>query len=140
MKTVLQHTRRDFLKASLLGGLAAATGSRFAILARAADVAPKTTSRVVLMAGDDRANNVFRGLKVFENEIARAIGYGSAGLFKTDGPKPVERAAFPQLANALYFNAMQKTLGTPMRQALDQAGSPQEWNMYLLSSPEFMHR
>ena len=73
-------------------------------------------------------------------EIARAIGYGSAGLFKTDGPQPVERAAFPQLANALYFNAMQKTLGTPTRQALDQAGSPQEWNMYLLSSPEFMHR
>ena len=26
------------------------------------------------------------------------------------------------------------------RKALDQAGSPQEWNMYLLSSPEFMHR
>jgi uncharacterized protein (DUF1800 family) len=73
-------------------------------------------------------------------EIARAIGYGSAGLFKTDGPQPVERAAFPQLANALYFNALQKTLSAPTRQALDQAGSPQEWNMYLLSSPEFMHR
>ena len=74
MKMVLQHTRRDFLRTSLLGGLAAVAGSRFAALAGAAGVAPKTTSRVALMAGDDRANNVFRGLKVFENEIARAIG------------------------------------------------------------------
>ena len=74
MKTVLQHTRRDFLRTSLVGGLAAVAGSRFAMLARAAEVAPKTTSRVALMAGDDRANNVFRGLKVFEKEIARAIG------------------------------------------------------------------
>jgi len=73
-------------------------------------------------------------------EIARAIGYGSAGLFKTDGPTPVERAAFPQLANALYYGSLQKELGPATRQALEQAGSPQEWNMYLLSSPEFMHR
>jgi uncharacterized protein (DUF1800 family) len=73
-------------------------------------------------------------------EIARAIGYGSAGLFKTDGPQPVERAAFPQLANALYYGSLQKELGPATRQALEQSNSPQEWNMYLLSSPEFMHR
>ena len=73
-------------------------------------------------------------------EIARAIGYGSAGLFKTDGPQPVERAAFPQLANALYYTSLQNALGPATRKALEQAGSQQEWNMYLLSSPEFMHR
>jgi uncharacterized protein (DUF1800 family) len=73
-------------------------------------------------------------------EIAKAIGSGSAGLFKTDGPQPQERAAFPQLANALYYQALQKSLGDATRQALDQANSPQEWNMYLLASPEFMHR
>lgn len=73
-------------------------------------------------------------------EIARAIGSGSAGLFKTDGPQPRERAAFPQLSNALYFDAISKTLGPDTRRALDQATSPQEWNTLLLSSPEFMNR
>jgi uncharacterized protein (DUF1800 family) len=73
-------------------------------------------------------------------EIAKAIGSGSAGLFKTDGPQPQERPAFPQLANALYYQALQKSLSDATRQALDQANSPQEWNMYLLASPEFMHR
>jgi uncharacterized protein (DUF1800 family) len=73
-------------------------------------------------------------------EIAKAIGSGSAGLFKTDGPQPVEKPAFPQLANALYFGQMQQTLSPTTRQALDQAASPQEWNMLLMSSPEMMHR
>ncbi|HTD05141.1 DUF1800 domain-containing protein, partial [Undibacterium sp.] len=73
-------------------------------------------------------------------EIAKAIGSGNAGLFKTDGPQPQERAAFPQLANALYYQSLQKTLSPPTRQVLDQASSPQEWNTFLLSSPEIMHR
>jgi uncharacterized protein (DUF1800 family) len=73
-------------------------------------------------------------------EIAKAIGSGSAGLFKTDGPVPAERPAFPQLSNALYFEATQHSLASATRQALDQAASPQEWNMLLLSSPEFMIR
>jgi uncharacterized protein (DUF1800 family) len=73
-------------------------------------------------------------------EIAKAIGSGSAGLFKTDGPQPIEQAAFPQLSNALYYNAIQKTLGPATRSALDQATSPQEWNTFLLASPEFMTR
>ena len=73
-------------------------------------------------------------------EIARTIGSGSAGLFKTEGPQPVERAAFPQLSNSLYHAALQKTLTPATKQALDQAASPQEWNTFLLSSPEFMHR
>jgi uncharacterized protein (DUF1800 family) len=73
-------------------------------------------------------------------EIAKAIGSGSAGLFKTDGPQPIEKPAFPQLANALYFAQMQQTLSPATRQALDQAASPQEWNMLLMSSPEMMHR
>jgi uncharacterized protein (DUF1800 family) len=73
-------------------------------------------------------------------EIAKAIGGGSAGLFKNDGPQPQERPAFPQFANALYYQALQGTLGDATRKALDQANSPQEWNMYLLASPEFMNR
>jgi uncharacterized protein (DUF1800 family) len=73
-------------------------------------------------------------------EIAKAIGSGSAGLFKTDGPQPIEKPAFPQLANALYFGQLQQTLSPATRQALEQAASPQEWNMLLIASPEMMHR
>ena len=73
-------------------------------------------------------------------EIAKAIGSGSAGLFRTDGPQPTEMPAFPQLANALYFQHLQRTLSSATRSALDQAGSPQEWNAFLLSSPEMMNR
>jgi uncharacterized protein (DUF1800 family) len=73
-------------------------------------------------------------------EIAKAIGSGSAGLFKTDGPQPIEKPAFPQLANALYFGQLQASLSPATRHALDQAGSAQEWNMLLMSSPEMMYR
>ena len=73
-------------------------------------------------------------------EIAKAIGSGSAGLFKLDGPQGQERAAFPQLANALYYQSMVQTLGPQTLRALDQAVSPQEWNTFLLSAPELMYR
>ena len=73
-------------------------------------------------------------------EIAKAIGSGSAGLFKTDGPQPQERSAFPQLSNALYFQSIAQTLAPATVRALDQAASPQEWNSFLLSAPEMMFR
>ena len=73
-------------------------------------------------------------------EIARAIGSGSAGLFRTDAPNPVETPAFPQLSNALYHDGISRTLGQPTQVALSGASSPQEWNVLLLSSPEFMFR
>ncbi len=71
-------------------------------------------------------------------EIARAIGSNAAGLFKAPPPDTAERPAFPQIASAFYFNVVQPTLSPATRSALDQAGSPQEWNMLFLSSPEFM--
>jgi len=68
-------SRRAFLKASLAGGLAAAGAVRSAGPAAAADPTPAgASSRVALTAGNDRAANVFRGLKAFQNEIAAAIG------------------------------------------------------------------
>ncbi|MDQ4628729.1 DUF1800 domain-containing protein [Janthinobacterium lividum] len=73
-------------------------------------------------------------------DIARIIGSGSAGLFKTDGPQPQEKVAFPQLASALYYQSLQPALSPATRLALEQAASPQEWNTFLLSSPEMMHR
>jgi uncharacterized protein (DUF1800 family) len=73
-------------------------------------------------------------------EIARAIGSGSAGLFKPEGPQAVDQPAFPQPANALYFTSLRPLLNPLTRQALDQAISPQDWNTLFLASPEFMRR
>jgi uncharacterized protein (DUF1800 family) len=80
------------------------------------------------------------GQMITRFEIAKALGTGNAGLFRSDGPQPTERAAFPQLANALFYQSWQATLGPATKAALDQAGSPQEWNTFLLASPEFMYR
>lgn len=71
-------------------------------------------------------------------EIAKAIGSGSAGLFRSDAPNASERPAFPQLANAFYYASTEHGLAPATRKALEQAQSPQEWNLLLLSSPEFM--
>ncbi len=71
-------------------------------------------------------------------EIARTIGSNAAGLFKGPAPDAVERPAFPQIANAFYFSTLRPTLSEATRAALDQAGSPAEWNTLFLSSPEFM--
>jgi len=73
-------------------------------------------------------------------EIARQIGAGAAGLFKPDAPGATETPAFPQIENALYFNAIAPTMGPKSVAALDQAISPQDWNTLFLSSPEFMRR
>jgi uncharacterized protein (DUF1800 family) len=73
-------------------------------------------------------------------EIAHQIGQGSAGLFKPDGQGAVDRPAFPQIQNALYYQGLDNTLGPPTQTALGQATSPQDWNTLFLSSPEFMHR
>jgi uncharacterized protein (DUF1800 family) len=73
-------------------------------------------------------------------EIARAIGTGNAGLFKTEGPQPQERPAFPQLANALFYQSIESGLAAGTRHALEQATSPQEWNSFLLSAPDMMYR
>ncbi|WP_317202676.1 DUF1800 domain-containing protein [Janthinobacterium sp.] len=73
-------------------------------------------------------------------DIAKTIGSGSAGLFKTDGPQAREQAAFPQLASPLYYQSLRAKLGAATLGALEQANSPQEWNAFLLSSPEMMRR
>jgi len=66
--------RRDFLKTSTLSGLAALAATRFpGAFGADSEMASKST-RVALTAGDDRANNVYRGLKSFEKEIRQAIG------------------------------------------------------------------
>jgi uncharacterized protein (DUF362 family) len=68
--------RRDFVRTSVLGGLAAMMAPTFHSLGEPAPASgPKLpVSRVAVTAGDDHAEIVFRGLKTFEKEIARAIG------------------------------------------------------------------
>ncbi len=73
-------------------------------------------------------------------EVAKAIGKGNAGLFKPDNPGSAERSTFPQFANALYYQVLLNTLSANTKLALDQAISPQEWNEFLLCSPELMQR
>ena len=72
-------------------------------------------------------------------EIARAIGTGSAGLFRAEG-EGVDTPAFPRLASAFYYQSIEPTLSDSTRAALERATSAQEWNVFLLSSPEFMLR
>jgi uncharacterized protein (DUF1800 family) len=69
-------------------------------------------------------------------EIARAVGSGSAGLFDPeDGGAGT--GGFPQLSNRLYFEAVEPFLTVHTREALGRAASSQEWNTFLLSSPDF---
>ncbi|WP_122928468.1 DUF1800 domain-containing protein [Sphingobium sp. LF-16] len=71
-------------------------------------------------------------------DVAKRIGDGSANLFgpatKSDPP------AFPNLRNLFYHDTLEATLGQETKAALAKATSAQEWNMLLLSSPEFMYR
>jgi uncharacterized protein (DUF1800 family) len=70
-------------------------------------------------------------------EIARAIGSGNAGLFDMEDGTPAASTGFPQLSNRLYFEALEPFLAAGTRAALSRANSQQEWNTFLLSSPDF---
>jgi uncharacterized protein (DUF1800 family) len=73
-------------------------------------------------------------------DIARAIGSGNAGLFKTDDPPTAaEQGGFAQLARPIYYQHVRALLGPDTRQALDTANSPQDWNTLYLAAPEFMY-
>jgi hypothetical protein len=73
-------------------------------------------------------------------EIARALGSGSAGLFNDDDNKPGPEVGFPMLTTRFYYDAIEPTLGSMTRAALDRTTSPQEWNTVLLASPDWMMR
>jgi uncharacterized protein (DUF1800 family) len=69
-------------------------------------------------------------------EIARAIGTGNVHLFDPEDGGAATTSGFPQLSNRLYYEAIEPFLSANTRAALNQAGSPQEWNTFLLASPE----
>ena len=68
--------RRDFIRTSLLGGIAAATIPAHAmnLLAEQTKVAVDTSSRVSLVTGSNRADMAFKSLQPFSKEIAQAVG------------------------------------------------------------------
>jgi uncharacterized protein (DUF1800 family) len=70
-------------------------------------------------------------------EIARLIGSGNAGLFDAEDGAATTAGGFPQLSNRLYFEAVEPFLKQSTRDALNRANSQQEWNTFLLSSPDF---
>jgi uncharacterized protein (DUF1800 family) len=70
-------------------------------------------------------------------EIARAIGSGNARLFDAEEGAATSASGFPQLSNRLYFEAVEPFLGASTRAALAKASSQQEWNTFLLASPDF---
>jgi uncharacterized protein (DUF1800 family) len=72
-------------------------------------------------------------------EIARAIGAGNAGLFDSEDASAAAGGGFPQLSNRLYFEAVEPFLAARTREALSRANSQQEWNTFLLSSPDFSY-
>lgn len=73
-------------------------------------------------------------------EIARTLGANGAVLFRTDDGAPLEKPSWPPLAASRVAQSVQMEASAPTRAALAQAGSPQDWNTYLLASPEFMAR
>jgi uncharacterized protein (DUF1800 family) len=72
-------------------------------------------------------------------EIARAIGAGNAGLFDAEDGSGAKLSGFPQLSNKLYYAAVEPFLAAGTKDALNRANSQQEWNTFLLSSPEFVY-
>jgi uncharacterized protein (DUF1800 family) len=70
-------------------------------------------------------------------EIARVIGSGNAGLFDPEAGAAAVTTGFPQLSNRLYFEAVEPFLSARTRDALQRASSQQEWNTFLLASPDF---
>jgi uncharacterized protein (DUF1800 family) len=69
-------------------------------------------------------------------EIARAIGTGNVHLFDAENAGASTATGFPLLSNRLYYEAIEPYLASGTRRALDQATSPQEWNTFLLASPD----
>lgn len=72
--TIFAHTRRQFLKTSVVGGLSAIAAGRPTLHAMAEESPAANTSRVALTNGEDHVDIVFGALRPFGREVARAIG------------------------------------------------------------------
>ncbi|GLQ88753.1 DUF1800 domain-containing protein [Dyella flagellata] len=72
-------------------------------------------------------------------DIAHAIGTGNNQLFTPAG-STARIAGFPMLTTRLYYDAIDPYLSQATRDALAKATSQQEWNTFLLSSPDLNYR
>jgi uncharacterized protein (DUF1800 family) len=80
-------------------------------------------------------------------DIAKTIAAGTPGLFKLENkmgnpqsPIRAQEIPRPALANSDYVKNWLKNFSPASRQALEQAGTPQEWNAFFLATPEMMRR
>ena len=73
-------------------------------------------------------------------DVARSLGANGAVLMRTDPRQPVEKPSYPPMAQSPLMRQLEPTLGLATRQTLAKAASPQDWNTYLLASPERMYR
>ena len=73
---MINFNRRNFIRTSLLGGIAASTipGYAMKVISEKTKVTVDANSRVSLVTGADRADMAFRALQPFSKEIAQAIG------------------------------------------------------------------
>jgi uncharacterized protein (DUF1800 family) len=72
-------------------------------------------------------------------DIAHAIGTGNNQLFTPAG-STTRAAGFPMLTTRLYYDAIEPNLSAATHDALAKATSQQEWNTFLLSSPDLNYR
>ncbi|MEO8999888.1 MAG: DUF1800 domain-containing protein [Rhodanobacter sp.] len=72
-------------------------------------------------------------------DIAAAIGNGNTQLFTPMGSHS-RMAGFPMLSTRLYFDTIDPQLSAATRKALAEANSQQEWNTFLLFSPDLNYR
>ncbi|MFJ2363934.1 DUF1800 domain-containing protein [Pseudomonas sp. NPDC087697] len=72
-------------------------------------------------------------------EIARAIGRGDNRLFTPEGSN-LPGPGFPMITTPLFYEAISPHLSAATLGALNKAVSPQEWNTFLLASPDFNNR
>ena len=96
------HSRRSFLKSSVLSGLAMSAMSFPAVIRAAAEETQKP-SQVALTHGDDHIDNIFKGLSFFKEDIKKAIGDKQVIL------KPNNVSIDQQLA-ATHANSLAATL------------------------------
>ena len=72
-------------------------------------------------------------------DIARAIGNGNNQLFTPAG-STTRGGGFPLLTTRLYYDVIEPGLSPATRDALSKATSQQEWNNFLLASPDLNYR
>ena len=72
-------------------------------------------------------------------DIARAIGNGNNQLFTPVG-STTRSGGFPMLTTRLYYDTIEPYLSPATHDALAKATSQQEWNSFLLASPDLNYR